>query len=140
MGWWAWMTRCECERSNCGRHQGREKNEERAFTRIRGFRMTMRKKLAHAGYYYCDVVGLFGCAGPLFGRGYQVFGDRLRAQAALAEDFIAQAVDAEFFAVNIFGFGQAVAEGYEEAAGLDFDCALGEFAVFDQAYYRAAFA
>ncbi len=27
-------------------------------------------RLAHAGYYYGDVVGLFGCAGPLFGGGY----------------------------------------------------------------------
>jgi len=61
--------------------------------------------LAHAGYYYGDVVGLFGCAGPLFGGGDQIFGDRLRVQAALAKDFVPQAVDAEFFAVDIFGFG-----------------------------------
>ena len=28
------------------------------------------KSLAHAGYDDCYVVGLFGCAGPLFGGGY----------------------------------------------------------------------
>ena len=96
--------------------------------------------LAHAGYYHGDVVGLFGRAGPLFGGGYQIFGDGLGMEAALAEDFFAQARDAEFFAVNIFWFGQAVAKGYEQAAWFDFYCALGELAVFDQAYYRAAFA
>jgi hypothetical protein len=88
-------------------------------------------RLAHAGDYYCDVVGLFGCAGPLFGGGYQVFGYGLGVEAALAEDFFAQATDSEFFAVNIFWFGEAVAEGYEEAAWLDFYCSLCELAVFD---------
>jgi hypothetical protein len=46
-----------------------EKDEARSFIRIRGFRMT-NDGLAHAGYYYGYVVGLFGCAGPLFGGGY----------------------------------------------------------------------
>jgi hypothetical protein len=61
--------------------------------------------LAHAGDYYGDVVGLFGGASPLFGGGDQVFGDALRGHAALAEDFLFQAVLAEFFTVDIFGFG-----------------------------------
>ena len=56
---------------------------------LRCAQMTAREELAHAGYNYCYVVGLFGCAGPLFGGGYQIFGDRLRVEAALAEDFIA---------------------------------------------------
>jgi hypothetical protein len=55
-----------------------QRKRERSFTRVRGFRMTGRgvtarrasKQSAHAGYYYCYVVGLFGCAGPLFGGGY----------------------------------------------------------------------
>ena len=64
-----------------------------------------QKNLAHAGYYYCYVVGLFGGASPLFSGGNQVFGDRLGMEAALAEDFFSQARDAEFFAVDIFWFG-----------------------------------
>src|SRR5271154_3881806 len=51
-----------------GTEPGR-KCEEKSFTCVRGFRMT-KAGLAHAGYYYCYVVGLFGCAGPLFCCGY----------------------------------------------------------------------
>jgi hypothetical protein len=50
---------------NADEHRQR-RNEERSFAAL----IMTNDGLAHAGYYYCYVVGLFGCAGPLFCGGY----------------------------------------------------------------------
>jgi hypothetical protein len=46
---------------------------------------------------------------------------------------------AVFFAVNVFGFGEAVAEGDQQAAGFDVDGLLGIVKFFEEADDCAAF-
>src|ERR1700722_2610918 len=77
-----------------------------------------RCALPHPRHDHRDVVGLFRRTGPLFRCSDQVLGDPVWHPGALPHNLFFQALRTVFFSVHILGFGQPVAEGYQQTARL----------------------